>query len=279
MLTLVLATAGAQERQAARTVEMWPLWESYKTHFFDGHGRIIDHDDGDRTTSEAQAYGMFFALVADDRESFDRILRWTQNHLADDDLTAQLPAWLWSEKKNGTWGVVDANPASDADLWISYTLLQAGRLWSEPRYTELGKAMLTLVEETEIATLPHFGPFLVPSNNGFTTQQETILNPSYLPPQLIAAFAHVSPNSVWRKMSESLPSFLQASSRRGFAMDWVACDAGGIIAAVPGPGKIAGGSYDAIRVYLWAGMLASDASGRSEILHSLAGMATYLSKT
>lgn len=36
------------------------------------------------------------------------------------------------------------------------------------------------------------------------------------------------------------------------------------------------GSYDAIRVYLWAGMLDPGAYGRSDILISLAGMAAYL---
>ena len=36
------------------------------------------------------------------------------------------------------------------------------------------------------------------------------------------------------------------------------------------------GSYDAIRVYLWAGMLDNDARGRKEILASLSGMAAYL---
>lgn len=36
------------------------------------------------------------------------------------------------------------------------------------------------------------------------------------------------------------------------------------------------GSYDAIRVYLWAGMLDPAAHGRSAVLNSLAGMGAYL---
>ena len=50
-----------------RTSPNWPLWESYAKSSFDGQGRIVDHSAGDRTTSEGQAYGMFFALVANDR--------------------------------------------------------------------------------------------------------------------------------------------------------------------------------------------------------------------
>jgi len=282
-LVLLMAALGpasvcAQDRLPVQTPQSWPLWESYKVQFYDRQGRIVDHDDGDRTTSEAQAYGLFFALVANDRGTFDGLLHWTQSNLAAGDLAATLPAWLWSKKKNGAWGVVDANPASDADLWISYTLLQAGALWKEPLYTALGKAVLALVENQEVATLPRYGPFLLPSNTGFIDQQDkkTILNPSYVPSQLVAALAHASPDSVWGEMSDSLPGFLKASSPRGFAMDWVACDDAGALRPAQGPGKVAGGSYDAIRVYLWAGMLANDAPRRAETLRSVSGMADYL---
>ena len=276
IVVLGMAPVCAQAQTALPARGPWPLWDSYKTQFYDRQGRIVDRDDGDRTTSEAQAYGMFFALVANDRETFDSLLRWTQSNLANGDLTATLPAWLWGKKKNGSWGVVDANPASDADLWMSYTLLQAGTLWEEPRYTAISKAVLARVEEEEVATLPRFGPFLLPSNNGFATEQETILNPSYVPPQIVAALAYASPDSVWGKVSDSLPGFLKASSPRGFAMDWVACDDAGGLRPAQGPGTVAGGSNDAIRVYLWAGMLASDAPRRAEILKALAGMANYL---
>ena len=275
-VVLGLALVCAQGRGVAQAPRSWPLWESYKAHFYDGDGRIVDHDDGDRTTSEAQAYGLFFALVADDRETFDKLLRWTQSNLAAGDLAATLPAWLWGRRKNGAWGVVDRNPAADADLWIGYTLLQAGGLWNEPRYTAMGKAVLTLVEEQEVTSLPRFGPFLLPSNSGFATQQETVLNPSYLPPQIVAFFARESPDGGWKRMSAALPGFLKSSSPHGFAMDWVACDGAGSLSPTQGPGKAAGGSYDAIRVYLWAGMLAEDATGRAEILRSLSGMAGYL---
>src|SRR5579863_2871449 len=71
------------------------LWKSYTAAFMDDQIRVIDHDQGDRTTSEGQAYGMFFALVANDRSRFDGLLRWTEKNLAEDDLSSHLPAWLW----------------------------------------------------------------------------------------------------------------------------------------------------------------------------------------
>lgn len=47
-------------------------------------------------------------------------------------------------------------------------------------------------------------------------------------------------------------------------------------APAPAPPLPPVGSYDAIRVYLWAGMLDPGARGRSDMLISLAGMAAYL---
>ena len=84
---------------------------------------------------------MFFALVANDRARFDKLLGWTQDNLAGGDLTQRLPAWSWGKSPDGSWKILDPNPASDADLWMAYALLEAGRLWHEPRYEKLGTAM------------------------------------------------------------------------------------------------------------------------------------------
>ena len=271
-----LTPLAVQARQQRRAQEPWPLWECYKAKFLGPDGRIVDHDDGERTTSEAQAYGMYFALVANDRATFNSLLRWTETNLADGNLASNLPAWLWGRGNNGKWSVLDANPASDADLWISYTLLQAGELWGDSRYSALGKALLKLVESQEVTTLPFFGPFLNPSNTGFESSRAKTLNPSYLVPQILSALGRLSPGGAWVGMSKALPAFLRASSPSGFAMDWVACDENGEVTPTRGPGKVAGGSYDAIRTYLWAGMMSDDAPQREEVLEAVAGMAAYL---
>src|SRR5262249_22420540 len=131
-----LLVLGAEVCCAAQ--EWPPLWKSYSNGFLDGQIRVVDRDAGDRTTSEAQAYAMFFALVANDRPRFDGLLHWTEKNLASGDLSMHLPAWLWGKDRNDHWGVVDSNSASDADVWMAYTLLEAGKAWNEPRYTTLG---------------------------------------------------------------------------------------------------------------------------------------------
>ena len=49
--------------------------------------------------AKGQSYALFFALVANDQATFDKVLAWTERHLAEGDLSARLPAWLWGEKR------------------------------------------------------------------------------------------------------------------------------------------------------------------------------------
>ncbi len=74
--------------------KVWPAWESFRGHFINDSGRVVDPSSG-QTTSEGQSYALFFALAANDRTAFDRILRWTEDNLASGDLTSRLPAWRW----------------------------------------------------------------------------------------------------------------------------------------------------------------------------------------
>jgi hypothetical protein len=92
-----------------------------------------------------QSYGLFFALVANDHERFDRLLHWTNNNLAGGDLGTRLPGWLWGKTPGGQWQILDQHSASDADLWIAYSLCEAGRLWRQPLYGALGRRMLARI--------------------------------------------------------------------------------------------------------------------------------------
>jgi endo-1,4-beta-D-glucanase Y len=247
----------------------WPLWKSYVAAFMDNQIRVIDHDGGDRTTSEAQSYAMFFALVADDRTRFDGLLKWTEVNLASGDLTAHLPAWSWGRGKNNQWAVLDSNSAADADVWMAYTLLEAGQAWNEPRYTQLGTALAKRIATEEVFQVAGFGPVLLPGANGFRTADSYRLNVSYLPPQLFLRLAHELPDGPWGEIATHIPDLVNDSAPHGFVTDWINFKSGGYT-----PSAV--GSYDAIRVYLWAGMLDPATPGRDAILKALSGMARYL---
>lgn len=270
------ATGGCKEGS-------WTLWTAYSARFIDAQGRVIDHSNGDRTTSEGQAYAMFFALAGNDRATFDRVLNWTQANLVNGDFHTHLPSWLWGQSKDGQWKTLDPNSASDADVWMAYTLIEAGRLWNYPAYTQNGKAMLVLIAKTEVANLPDFGPMLLPGPFGFQHDQVWTLNPSYVPLFLFQRLAAVDPAGPWAQIALGIPPMIEQSSRHGFAMDWVDyVPADGFYPATQQQQRTGdqevnapGGSYDAIRVYLWAGMLPPGKS-RDRILDSIAAMAGYL---
>lgn len=153
-ITLILSAASVSAAPG-RNAEQWPLWEKFCSSALSEDGRIIDAGDPRQiTTSEGQSYALFFALAANDQERFTRILDWTSSHLCAGDCSKHLPAWLWGrmeepaakgEPPRVRWDVIDSNNAADADLWMAYSLLEAGRLWERSDLTASGRAVPCLI--------------------------------------------------------------------------------------------------------------------------------------
>ncbi|CAM2786662.1 Endoglucanase precursor [Legionella steigerwaltii] len=247
----------------AIAITQWSMWEKFKQYYISIDGRVIDPQLPERkTTSEGQSYGLFFALVAHDQPMFDKLLGWTENNLAAGDLAKQRPAWEWGQNAQKEWGVLDSNSAADSDLWIAYDLLEAGRLWRNKRYDSLGQKLLQRILKEEVVQIPGFGLMLLPGKFGFNFKNTWRLNPSYLPPQLFARFAKL--NSKWNILERNSRRLLLETSPKGFAPDWVIWKKNsGWQPDLKNPNL---GSYNAIRVYLWVGMLASDASQAAELI-------------
>lgn len=256
--------------------EAWPHWTRYLESFVSKDGRVIDRSSGDHSTSEGQAYALFFALVANDRPSFARLLAWTEQNLAGGDLSANLPAWNWGRRPNRSWGVLDANSASDADLWLGYALLEAGRLWKEPQWDGLARRILANVASREVTTIEGLGPMLLPGPRGFADARQVRLNPSYEPPQVLRRFASANVPGPWAEVLESTVRMLRETALEGAVADWVAFQPGhGFL-----PDAVHGrtGSYDAIRTYLWVGMMADDDPRKAELARSASGLLRLLEK-
>ena len=284
ILFLLGATGGCKQGP-------WPLWNSYAAHFIDGQGRVSDPQGGGRTTSEGQSYALFFALVNNDPARFEQLLKWTQLNLAGGDLGAHLPGWLWGKSKEGDWRLLDLASAADSDTWIAYSLVEAGRLWKNPAYTSLGRHMMSLIAKQEVAELPGFGLMLMPGPTAlFTHKGVWTVNPSYVPLFIFQRFAAFDPGGPWGAIAINIPRLLRQTARHGFVMDWadyVPAD-GFYPAPAPGPAQTGSeqkgkndppppvGSYDAIRVYLWAGILDGTGKTRSELVSAISGMGAYL---
>lgn len=272
-------TAGAATCEA----QPWPLWEDFQARFIQPDGRVLDASTPQRhTSSEGQSYGMFFALVAGDQPTFDRLWQWTEANLAGGDIGKRLPAWFWGHAPDGTWRVLDANAASDADLWLAYDLLEAGRLWGRKDYAARGQALLARIEKEEIADLPGLGKMLLPGPMGFVLPGGiTRLNASYLPPPVLRRLATAGQAAVWHDVARNTPAVYAAGLDTGYVPDWVAYVAPAASAAKAPHGRFATdpvkgdvGSYDAIRAYLWAGVTPDDDALASPLRQATRGLAT-----
>ncbi len=227
----------------------WPAWEQFAAGYIRDDGRVVDWTDHARSTSEGQSYALFFALVAGDRRRFEQVLAWARDNLAGGSLKTSLPAWHWGQTGETSWGIVDPNSAADADLWIAYALLQAGRLWKRDDYSDEAHALLGLIETQEVRRA---GPLtlLLPGRIGFETDAGIRLNPSYLPPFLVKQLIAVRPKGPWQAVLNSYLKLLPALTPGGRMPDWYLLTAEGPRLDTVSDGR---GSYDAIRNYLWAG--------------------------
>jgi endoglucanase len=264
-------------RAATSECERWPEWQRFKQLYLSTDGRVIDASTPrELTVSEGQAYALTFALIANDPVAFERVLQWTQNNLASADLSRALPAWQWGRADDGAWRVLDENSAADADLWIAYALEQAGRLWSIARYTSLGEAVSEQILRNEVALIPGLGTTLLPGPKGFVEQQTWRLNASYLPIQVLRSIHSHARNPLWAQLLASSQRVITASAAHGAAADWIGFrPADGFIADAATHGI---GSYDAIRVYLWTGMLSSADPLRKPLSHQLEPFVTLASQ-
>lgn len=272
VLTLVgLLVTNATVSVSNAACDSWPAWQRFRRLYMSEDGRIIDASTPEHATvSEGQAYALFFALVGNDPKTFQVLLQWTTNNLARGDLTRSLPAWRWGRHDDGTWRVLDSNAAADADLWIAYTLGEAGRLWSEPSYSALGRALASRIVRHEVVSIPSLGATLLPGPHGFVDEDTWRLNPSYTPLQVIRGVERQTKQQVWTEIARTSEEMIVASAPRGFAADWIEYrrDEGFVTdRATKGVG-----SYNAIRVYLWAGTLAESDRAYAKLGEHLAPM-------
>ncbi|GKQ58674.1 cellulose synthase complex periplasmic endoglucanase BcsZ [Sphaerotilus sulfidivorans] len=264
------------------------LWRRFVAQCVQPDGRVVDHDTPERvSTSESQTYTLFFALVADDRARFDKVLDWTRHNLAGGDFSARLPAWQWG-LRDGRWGVLDANAASDADLWLAQALFEAARLWKQPAHAETARAILRRVQREEVVDVPGLGLMLLPGPQGFvsTDRQQWRFNPSYSAVHQLRALATHDPQGPWAELAQQGVKMIQAVSLNGLAPDWVTWQLERSRMSLPGgvsgrwlthdaeKGDI--GGYDAIRCYLWAAVLPPGDPVRATLLRALGGLQPWL---
>jgi endoglucanase len=243
MLLWVGLAAGAPAPAAVRAE-----WGPYVATFIQSDGRVIDRAGDDVSTSEGQAYALVRAAWCDDRATFEQVLRWTRDNLQGGD-PVRLPAWRWGRRADGTWGVLDANSASDADQWMAWALVLAADRWRVPAWHEQALGLLQRIwdEETEQA-----GPRRVLLPGRWEKGKEILtLNPSYWLPFAWRTFARVDPTRDWTSLIDAAYHLWEACrAPSGLPPDWcwVERASGRVVAPPKGEELKAGFGFEAFRI-------------------------------
>lgn len=223
-------------------------WRAYVHGYVQSDGRVIDHSADMITTSEGQAYALVRAWWSNDRTTFDRVRTWTVNNLQAGD-PAALPAWKWGARADGSWGVIDANPAADADLWIAWALLGAAKDWDMPEYRLQAVSLSAHIWDQETADVAGSRTLLPgPWAQG---KSPVPYNPSYAMPFVFRTLAAADPAHDWSALVTSSYAQLGAvMARYPLPPDWCWLDAttGALTDAPTGEEAKQGFAYDAMRV-------------------------------
>jgi endoglucanase len=172
-------------------------WQSYGRHFIKSNGQVIIPEEGGGTISEAQAYALLRAVWANDPAVFNRVYAFTYNKLSRVHKHGDhLLSWRWGRLPDGSWGVLDANSATDGDLDYALALVLAHRLeWRAPGglpdYLEEARRVQGDILAKEVVALPG-GETLLTPGNWHEPQPPCLVNPSYFSPAAYRLFASAS---------------------------------------------------------------------------------------
>lgn len=239
VLALGAACGGGGGPSPAGTVER-PDAGAFFDRYLDGDGRVVRRDQGDDTVSEGQAYGMLLAVAAGDRERFERIWSWTGAHLLRPD---GLLSWHWSGGR-----VVDASPASDADVDAARALVLAGRRFGAPDLTAAGARMAAAVLEHETLRA---GDHLVLVAGPWAVERR-IANPSYFAPCAFADLMEATGDGRWGELRDSSYRLVEGLLAGGrLPPDWASVGEDGALRPIGPPGAPGGPpryGLDAVRL-------------------------------
>jgi endo-1,4-beta-D-glucanase Y len=237
-------------------------WQSYRRQFIKQDGQVKVPEQGGGTISEAQVYALLRAVWAGDVSTFVRVYGWTHRQLSRAEKYGDsLLSWRWGQLPGGSWGVLDANSATDADLDYALALLLANRQgWRAPSglpdYLEESHRVKNAILVKEVVRLPN-GELLLTPGNWHETTPPYLVNPSYFAPATYRLFAQAregpSAATAWRKLHRITYPFLEKVCQRlgdlkgvGLFPDWCLVEAAGTIS--PAPDKNTDFGWEAVRV-------------------------------
>lgn len=150
----------------------------------------------DDTVSEAQGYGAVISMYMNDRDTFDKLFRYTRSKLDSNGLMQ----WCISANGNTPDGL-EGTSATDGDTDIVWGLIFADKLWGSNgsiNYAAEARAMIGAIWEK---TIPK-DTYLLTGGDSQIHQKNT--NPSYWDPAIYRVFASFTGNNDWNKVIDRL---------------------------------------------------------------------------
>ena len=211
------------------------FFEKYVEHT----GRVVRRDQGGDTVSEGQAYALLLAVALRDQERFERVWRWTRDHLQRDD---GLFSWRW---RNGA--VADEQPAADADLDIARALVLAEKAFDSPKLRKYAARVAKSILREETAVV-HGQRVLLPGP--WADQAAPLMvNASYVSPVATQLLGKATGDPRWEALEAGSRALVEKASRDGLPPDWAILQSDGSLeASSQGPGGRPGFGWDAVRV-------------------------------
>lgn len=248
---------GADPSHLPKMVEavgtMMGAFARYKASYVEPDGRVVDTANGNISHSEGQGYAMLIAAKLGDRDTFEKVWRWTRENLMvrEDNLIA----WKWDPTANPR--VVDLNNATDGDLLVIWALTTAAEIWEEPQYLEAAREIALDLAKYTLTDTP-FGEVFLPGAAGFSPldrEDGPVINLSYWVFPARDAIATVAPEFDWSTIFTNGVKILEASGEglHKLPPEWTSL-AGE--APQPADGFDAVFGFNAIRIPLylaWAG--------------------------
>ncbi len=226
------------------------VWEAFKAAHMRA-GQVTDSFTG-ITHSEGQGYALLFAAWAGDASTFKQAWEFTRKLQRPDGLFS----WRWEDGK-----VVDANNATDGDIYIAWALLEAAQRFGA---TYKQEALRVLEGMRLLRAATKHGEVLLPGLQGFVDPGTSVarVNLSYWVLPAFEAFRQVHDAEFWTRLTATGLRLMSYSVFGHYQLppDWLLLT--DPVTAFGAPARF---GYDAIRVPLflaWSNQLDHPAIAR-----------------
>jgi endo-1,4-beta-D-glucanase Y len=218
-----------------------------------GNGLRVIADPSRETLVEAIGFGTLLAAYANDRETFDGLLRFYKSKRTPE--SKGMMGW-----KVTCDGIIDPGSATDGDVDVAFALIVASKQWNDEAYLQDAKDILQIVKDNVFFQCPVNGRdvlVLGPGYSGVAWGGCGMMDIMYHTPAFFRVFAEVTGDEAWATLANDTYTLLNAGANAttGLVPDWQTAT------GTPGPDERAGHfGYDACRApwritldYLWNG--------------------------